>query len=76
MEEFVLKLNLALIDRAKFYHHKRDFMPLCELLGVLETINSMALKELEFDGEDEEIKFGLSEVVKTVLDREGIKLDG
>lgn len=76
MEEFVLKLNLALIDRAKFYHYKRDFMPLCELLGVLETINSMALEELEFDGEDEEIKIGLSEVVKTVLDREGIKLDG
>lgn len=75
MEEFVLKLNLALIDRAKFYHHKRDFMPLCELLGVLETINSMALKELEFDGEDEEIKIGLNEVVKTVLDREGIKFD-
>ena len=75
MEEFVLKLNLALIDRAKFYHHKRDFMSLCELLGVLETINSMALKELEFDGEGEEIKFGLSEVVKTVLDREGIKFD-
>lgn len=75
MEEFVLKLNLALIDRAKFYHHKRDFTPLCELLGVLETINSMALKELEFDGEDEEIKIGLKEVLETLLDGEGIKLD-